>query len=87
MNAARKEEDKMTKGTHHVVHKPSGGWDVKKGGSSKASGHYSTKKEAVDAARVISQNQHTELIIHGLNGRIQSCDSHGSDPCPPKDKK
>lgn len=38
----------------------------------------------MDAGRKISQNQKTELVIHGMNGRIQSSDSHGNDPCPPK---
>jgi len=72
---------------HHVTHNPNGGWDVKKSGASKSSGHFSTKKEAVDAGRIISQNQKSELVIHGLNGKIQSSDSHGNDPCPPRDKK
>ncbi len=77
----------MRNQTHHVVHdRSSGTWNVKRSGSSKSSGYYSTKKEAVEAARRISKNQKTELIIHGLNGKIQSCDSHGNDPCPPKDK-
>lgn len=70
--------------SHHVVHNPNGGWDVKKSGASRASVHCDTKAEAVKAGRVISQNQNTELRIHGLDGKIQSCDSHGNDPCPPK---
>ncbi|WP_338587823.1 DUF2188 domain-containing protein [Paenibacillus sp. Y5S-9] len=28
--------------------------------------------------------QKTELIIHGKDGKIQSKDSHGNDPYPPK---
>lgn len=76
--------NRMTKGTHHVVHNPNGGWDVKRGGAQRASGHYDTKRQAVDAGRKISQNQGTEFRIHGLNGRIQSSDSHGNDPHPPK---
>ena len=71
------------KGTHHVVPNSSGGWKVKKGGSSKSSGNFETKKEAVDAGRKISQNQGTEFFIHGKNGKIQQKDSHGNDPYPP----
>lgn len=42
----------MTKNkSHHVVPNPDGGWDVKKGGSSRVSGHFGTKKEAVDQGR------------------------------------
>ena len=74
----------MARSTHHVVHNQNGGWDVRKGGAQRASGHFKTKKQAIDAGRKISQNQKTEFVIHGLNGRIQSADSHGGDPCPPK---
>ena len=70
--------------THHVVHNISGGWDVKRGGAKKASRHFNKKVDAVAAARVISTNQKTELRIHGLDGKIQKCDSHGNDPYPPK---
>ncbi len=77
----------MSRKTHHVVpNSGKGGWDVKKGGSKRASGHFDTKNEAVDNARLISQNQRSELVIHNRNGRISKSDSHGNDPCPPKDK-
>lgn len=77
----------MARKTHHVVPDPNGGWNVKKGGGSKAIKHTNTQKQAIDAARTISKNQHSELVIHGKNGRIRQSDSHGGDPCPPKDKK
>lgn len=69
---------------HHVVPSTNGGWDVRKSGASKASGHYDTKKDAIDHARKISQNQGTELFIHNLDGRISQKDSHGNDPFPPR---
>ena len=74
----------MARDTHHVVHDPNGGWNVKRGGSQRASGHYDTKEQAVEAGRIISRNQGTEFIIHGMDGKIQSSDSHGNDPFPPK---
>ena len=74
----------MTRSSHHVVPNSNGGWDVKRGGAQRSSGHYSTKQEAVDAGRQISRNQGTEFVIHGKDGRIQSADSHGNDPYPPK---
>ncbi len=77
----------MARRSHHVVHNPNGGWDVKKGGAERASIHTNTKQEAVDAGRQISRNQSTEFVIHGQNGRIQRSDSHGNDPNPPKDTK
>lgn len=66
--------------THHVVPNHGGGWDVKRGGSERASGHYDTKQEAVDAGRQISRNQETELRIHNKDGQISQSDSHGHDP-------
>lgn len=70
--------------THHVVPNSEGGWDIKRGGSKRSSGHADTKAKAVDIARGISRNQRTELVIHGKDGRIQSKDSHGNDPFPPR---
>jgi Uncharacterized protein conserved in bacteria (DUF2188) len=70
--------------THHVVHSPNGGWDVKRGGAERATSHHETKREAIDDGRVVSRNQGTEFRIHNLNGRIGQSDSHGHDPNPPK---
>jgi Uncharacterized protein conserved in bacteria (DUF2188) len=70
--------------THHIVHNPSGGWDVKRGGSERASSHHETKREAIDEGRIVSRNQGTEFRIHNLDGRIGQSDSHGHDPNPPK---
>ncbi|MCR9225653.1 MAG: DUF2188 domain-containing protein [Hyphomonas sp.] len=76
----------MTKGpkTHHVVPNPNGGWDVKRGGAKRVSGHYATKQSAISAGRKISQNQKTEFRIHNKDGRIAQSDSHGKDPFPPR---
>lgn len=79
----------MSKGpkTHHVVPNSDGGWDVKKGGASRASSHHDTKRDAIDRGREISRNQSTEFRIHNKDGKIARSDSHGNDPFPPKDKK
>ncbi|MCU7919820.1 MAG: DUF2188 domain-containing protein [Candidatus Thiodiazotropha sp. (ex Epidulcina cf. delphinae)] len=74
-------------GSHHVVPNSDGGWDVKRGGAERASGHFDTKQEAIDRGREISRNQDTEFRIHNKDGRIGQSDSHGNDPCPPKDKR
>lgn len=74
----------MARSSHHVIHNSNGGWDVKRNDAQHSSGHFATKEQAVSAGRQISQNQGTEFIVHGMNGRIQSTDSHGNDPCPPK---
>ncbi|MCJ0597417.1 DUF2188 domain-containing protein [Enterococcus cecorum] len=68
----------------HVVPSSKGGWNVKAAGSSRATKHTRTKAEAVKIARSISRHQGSELVIHGRNGKIQSKDSHGRDPFPPR---
>lgn len=70
--------------THYVVPNPDGGWDVKRGGASRASSHHDTKRKAVNRGREISRNQKTEFRIHNRNGQIGRSDSHGGDPNPPK---
>lgn len=77
----------MSRKTHHVVPSPDGGWNVKSGGGKRSSGHFDTKQDAIERAREISRNQKTELVIHKQDGKIARSDSHGHDPCPPKDKK
>lgn len=75
---------KKSSGSHHVVPHAGGGWDVKRGGASRASVHFDTKAEAVDRGREISRSRHTEFRIHNRDGKIASSDSHGHDPNPPR---
>ena len=77
----------MSKNTHHVVPAPKGGWNVRKGGSDRASKHFENKEEAVNWARQVSITQKSELVIHKRDGTIQRKDSHGNDPLPPKDHR
>lgn len=72
------------KKTQHVVHHSTGGWDVKASGSKRATKHFETKAPAIEYGRNIAKNQHTEFFTHGKNGKIQSRDSYGNDPFPPK---
>jgi len=72
---------------HHVVPNSKGGWDVRRNGAERASIHTDIKQYAIDRGRVVSRNQGTEFIIHNHDGRISNSDSHGNDPCPPRDKK
>lgn len=76
----------MARQEHHIVPNRNGGWDIKRENAQRISGHYETKTDAEAAGRLMSINAKTELIIHGLDGRIQRTDSHGNDPCPPRDK-
>ncbi len=70
--------------SHHVVPDANGGWNIRKGGSERISGHSDTQQGAIEKGREISRNQNTELFIHGRDGRFRERDSHGNDPHPPK---
>lgn len=73
----------MTKRNQHVVPHQNG-WAVKSAGADRATKVAPTQREAIDVARNIARNQHSELLIHGENGRIRARDSYGNDPFPPK---
>jgi len=70
------------KNQHVVPH--AGGWAVRGTGNSRATSVYDTQRDAIDTARGIAQNQHSELLIHGRNGQIRDRDSYGGDPFPPR---
>lgn len=59
-------------------------WAVQGAKSERATAVFDRKADAVDRGRGIAKNQGTELVIHGKDGQIQSKDSHGRDPFPPK---
>lgn len=67
----------------HVTRHPSGGWQVKGAGNDKATKVTETQKEAIEVAKSIAQNQQSELVIHGRDGRIRAKDSYGQDEFPP----
>ena len=71
---------------YHVV-PGNGGWRVVKDNASKASSCTSLKTDAIVIAKQLSKKTGSELVIHGKDGKIQSANSYGKDPCPPKDKK
>lgn len=77
----------MKRNEIHITHNSDrGGWDVKRTDASRASGHFETKNAAYNAGRQMAINHHAELVIHGLNGKIQNANSYGHDPCPPVDE-
>lgn len=67
----------------HVV--PYGGqWAVKGENNEKATRVVDTQSEAIQIAREIAINQHSEVVIHRLNGRIRDKNSYGNDDYPPE---
>lgn len=73
----------MTGKNQHVVPHAEG-WAVRGENNSRATSIHHTQSDAIDAGRAIAQHQHSELVIHGRDGRIREKDSHGHDPHPPK---
>lgn len=73
----------MSKRNQHVVPRDDG-WAVRGAGAKRDTEQFDRKRDAVNRAREIAQNQQTELVVHGQDGKIQYKDSHGHDPFPPK---
>ena len=67
----------------HVV-PTRGRWGIKGEGNSRLTSTFDRQSDAIAAARQISRNQSSELIIHGRDGQIRERDSHGNDPFPPR---
>ena len=72
------------KKNQHVTHHKDGGWQVKGAGNTRATARVKTQAEAIKIARDIAINNHSEVVIHGQNGRIREKNSYGNDPCPPR---
>jgi uncharacterized protein YdaT len=73
----------MGKNQHVTPHKD-GGWQVKGAGNERATVRTTTQSDAIRIAKGIATNQHSEVVIHGENGRIREKNSYGNDPFPPK---
>ena len=75
----------MAKGhNQHVTPHPSGGWQVKGAGNSRATVRTTTQSGARSIARGIAINQGSEMIVHRPNGQIREKNSYGKDTFPPK---
>lgn len=74
----------MSGKSQHVVPKGAGRWSVRSTGSSRLSGSYGTREEAIARAREQAQAQHSELYIHDRDGRIRNRESYTEDHSPSK---
>ncbi len=60
-------------------------WNVTRDGAMRPSASTETKEEAVEKGRGLARNQdHSQLVIHKVNGQIQEERTYGNDPYPPK---
>ena len=61
----------------HVV--PDGDrWTCEIGGKKRST--HTTQEEAITQGRHLAEDQNSELVSHGQDGRIREKDSHGNDP-------
>lgn len=67
----------------HIVPKD-GRWAVETENSERAVKITDTQKEAIERGKQIAQNNQSELIIHGKDGKIREKNSFGNDNYPPK---
>lgn len=70
------------KNQHVVPHE--NGWAVRGEGNDRLTSIHDTQADAIERAREIARNNHSEILIHGRNGQIRDRDSYGNDPFPPK---
>lgn len=68
--------------TVHVIYKNEGWFIVEKG--QEDSGPYAPKVSAIIAGRLRAIQIEGELVIHGMDGKIQRKHSYGNDPFPPE---
>ena len=85
--SAKKNSVKPKGKDQHVTKHPHGGWQVKAEGNKKATIITATPKEAINAAIPLAKKQRSEVVIHGVNGKIRDKDSYGNDPNPARDRK
>jgi hypothetical protein len=74
----------------HVTKNPNDGWDVKKPGSERSTGHAGTQAEAERIAKdQVAKEGGGEVVIHRPTGAIRDSDTvaPARDPNPPKDTK
>ena len=70
---------------NHWVTPRENGWADKREGSSRASGIYSTQREAFEHARDVARREGGEVFIQNRNNLIRERNTYGkADPFPPK---
>ena len=74
----------MSKGRNQHVVRRDEGWAVRGEGNTRDTAHTQTQRDATEIAREIAQNQGSEVLIHGRDGKIRERNSYGNDPYPPK---
>jgi len=70
---------------YHVTKNGGGGWNVRKEGGQRSSGHFDTKDNAIVRGKDLAKSGgYGQIKIHGQDGKIQTEHTYGKDPYPPK---
>jgi len=64
--------EKKSHRSYHVSPDPRGGWNVRKGGSHRASKRFDEKKVAVEWALRVSRKQRFDCVLHRRDGTVES---------------
>lgn len=56
--------------SQHVVPQD-GGWAVRGAGNDRATSVHGTQAAAIEAAKELAKHRHSEVVIHGRDGRIR----------------
>jgi|GEM_PF-1164631 len=73
--------------TYHVTSDGEGGWRVKAESASRASSTHENKADAVENAKDLAKAQPLgRIVIHGMDGKIQTEHTYGKDPYPPRQR-
>jgi hypothetical protein len=71
----------MARGDVHVTwREDEAKWAVQKEGASRAASVHEKKDAAEKAGRQSAINEHSELLIHGKDGKIQERNTYKTDP-------
>lgn len=71
----------------HIVRLKNGNWGIKNKGNPTPIYQSKTQAASIKKGVILAKKSHTELVIHGVDGKIRDKDSYGNDPHPPRDKK
>ena len=71
----------------HVVYLKNGNWGIKNEGNPIPIYQSKTQSDSIKKGIILAKKAHSELVIHGLDGKIRDKDSYGNDACPPRDRK
>jgi len=77
----------MARKTHSVHTTTHGKSSWKNTQDGKVISTHHTKAAAVDKGKTEAKKDKVEHVVHGKDGKIQSKDSYGNDPMPPRDRE